>query len=146
MIFIDKQFCACQLKYKEQTFPIFSTLTLSRLYFHRWNITKNTCKIASITIFSTLTLSRFTYFQLNLFHKWRYKEQTFPIFSTLTFCHLYLFSSMNTHEIMKIPLIGKYQVPRIPRTHMKSFHFWFFVVTFDTLYCFFFNKIDGFYW
>jgi hypothetical protein len=35
MIFIDKQFCACQLKYKEQTFPIFSTLTLSRLYFHR---------------------------------------------------------------------------------------------------------------
>ncbi len=26
MIFIDKQFCACQLKYKEQTFPIFSTI------------------------------------------------------------------------------------------------------------------------
>jgi len=62
--------------------------------------------------------------------------------------HFYLlFSSMNTHEIMKIPLIGKYQVPRIPRTHMKSLHFWFFVITFDTLYYyFFFNKIDGFYW
>ena len=27
-------------------------------------------------------------------------------------------------------LIGEYQVPRIPRTHMKSLHFWFLVVTY----------------
>jgi hypothetical protein len=33
------------------------------------------------------------------------------------------------------------------RPDMKSLHFWFFVVTFNRLYYyFFFNKIDGFYW
>jgi hypothetical protein len=86
VVFFDKRFRMCWLKYKEQTLPIFSTLTL---------IGFNTCKIALFPIFSTLTLSRFYLFSaLPIFHQWRYKEQTFPIFSTLTLCCLHLFSSM----------------------------------------------------
>jgi len=44
---------------------------------------------------SVLLIFSFIYFP-----KWRYKEQTFPIFSTLTLCRLYLFSSMNIQVLL----------------------------------------------
>jgi len=120
------------------SFPIFSTLTLSQLYlfsalpiFIEEN-TKNkhfpffhfNLKSAlPIFIDENTSLASFPYFfKFNLKSAlpifidentkiiFRNKLALFPIFSTLTLGQLYLFSSM-----------------KIPRTHMKSLHFRFFL-------------------
>ena len=120
-------------------------------------------------------------FSFIYFYKRRYKEQTFPIFSIFTLCHLYLFSSMkiqvllhfhifSTLTLSRLYLFSSMKIPsiffillgvkllltqfyyiqkqtcfishffhfnpesaspilsmKIPRTHMKSLHFQFFL-------------------
>ncbi len=49
----------------------------------------------NLNLKSVLLIFSFTYF-----NKWRYKEQTFHIFSTSTLCRLYLFSSMKIQVLL----------------------------------------------
>ena len=118
MIFIDKQFCACQLKYKEQTFHIFSTSTLCCLYLF------SLMKIQVLLyfhIFSTLTWSR-----LYLFSSMKIQVLLhFHIFSTLTLSQLYLFSSMKIPRLyLGTNLLHFPFFPLWPWVSFTSFHRW----------------------
>ena len=112
------RFRACRLNYKEQTFPIFSTLTLSWLDFHGWKYQKIRAKLLHFHIFSFLALSQLYLFssmkiqRTNISHffhinlksallssmkitKNTCKIASFPIFSTLTLNRFYLFSALS---------------------------------------------------
>ena len=87
--------------------------------------------IFNFNLKSVLLIFSFTYF-----HQWKYKEQTFPIFSIFTLCHLYLFSSMKIQVLLHFHIFSTltlsqlylFSSMKIPRLYLGTnlLHFPFF--------------------